>query len=102
MRLFVLAAALALLPTPALADWVEAETNNFIIKSEDTPENTRVESRFAGSDANPYLAMAGTLACGLLGIRERLQPMPAMDHSAQDAGFALPPGLGFAAEDDLV
>ena len=30
----------------------------------DTPENTRVESRFAGSDANPYLAMAATLACG--------------------------------------
>jgi hypothetical protein len=41
MRLFLFAAALALLPTPALADWVEAETNNFIIKSEDTPENTR-------------------------------------------------------------
>jgi glutamine synthetase len=38
----------------------------------DTPENMRVESRFAGSDANPYLAMAATLACGLLGIRERL------------------------------
>src|SRR5690606_36611924 len=27
----------------------------------DTPENQRVESRFAGSDANPYLAMAATL-----------------------------------------
>ena len=26
----------------------------------DTPENMRVESRFAGSDANPYLAMAAT------------------------------------------
>jgi glutamine synthetase len=64
----------------------------------DTPENTRVESRFAGSDANPYLAMAGTLACGLLGIREQLQPMPAMDHSAQDAGFALPRSLNQALD----
>ena len=64
----------------------------------DTPENTRVESRFAGSDANPYLAMAGTLACGLLGIRDRLQPMPAMDHSAQDAGFALPRSLNQALD----
>jgi glutamine synthetase len=42
----------------------------------DTPENMRVESRFAGSDANPYLAMAATLACGLLGIRERLADQP--------------------------
>src|SRR5688500_18299700 len=41
MRLFLLAAALAMVPTPALADWGEAETANFIIKSEDTPENTR-------------------------------------------------------------
>jgi len=64
----------------------------------DTPENTRVESRFAGSDANPYLAMAGTLACGLLGIREKLQPMPAMDSSAQDAGFALPRSLNQALD----
>ncbi|AKC85778.1 glutamine synthetase family protein [Pseudoxanthomonas suwonensis] len=64
----------------------------------DTPENTRVESRFAGSDANPYLAMAGTLACGLLGIREKLKPMPAMDSSAQDAGFALPRSLNQALD----
>jgi glutamine synthetase len=64
----------------------------------DTPENTRVESRFAGSDANPYLAMAATLACGLLGIREKLQPMPAMELSAQDAGFALPRSLGEALD----
>ena len=64
----------------------------------DSPDNTRVESRFAGSDANPYLAMAGTLACGLLGIRDRLQPMPAMDSSAQDAGFALPRSLNQALD----
>ena len=61
------------------------------------PANSRhIEHRICGADANPYLAMAGTLACGLLGIRDRLQPMPAMDHSAQDAGFAastIPLGL---------
>ena len=44
------------------------------------------------------LPMAGTLACGLLGIREKLQPMPAMDHSAQDAGFALPRSLNQALD----
>jgi len=64
----------------------------------DTPENTRVESRFAGSDANPYLAMAATLACGLLGMREQLAPTPPLATSAQDAGFGLPRSLGEALD----
>ncbi|WP_240098785.1 glutamine synthetase family protein [Thermomonas flagellata] len=56
----------------------------------DSPENTRVESRFAGSDANPYLAMAATLACGYLGIVERLQPTAPLSGSAQEHGYGLP------------
>jgi len=59
----------------------------------DSPENTRVESRFAGSDANPYLAMAATLACGYLGIREKLIPTEPLAGSAQDKGFGLPRSL---------
>ncbi|WP_055733768.1 glutamine synthetase family protein [Agarivorans gilvus] len=42
--------------------------------------NRRVENRFAGADANPYLAMALTLACGYLGMKQQLQP------SAQETG----------------
>jgi glutamine synthetase len=37
-------------------------------------EATRVENRFPGADANPYLAIAATLASGLLGMREELRP----------------------------
>jgi glutamine synthetase len=59
----------------------------------DTPENTRVESRFAGSDANPYLAMAATLACGWLGIQEKLEPTEPLAGSAQDLGYGLPRSL---------
>ena len=59
----------------------------------DSVENTRVESRFAGSDANPYLAMAATLACGLLGIREKLSPTEPLAGSAQDLGYGLPRSL---------
>ena len=29
-----------------------------------------------GADANPYIAMAATLACGLLGIEQRIEPRP--------------------------
>ncbi len=64
----------------------------------DTPENTRVESRFAGSDANPYLAMAATLACGLLGIQEGLKATPPLTSSAQDMGFELPRSPGQALD----
>ena len=39
-----------------------------------TPEGTRIENRFPGADCNPYLAIAATLACGYLGIKEKLQP----------------------------
>lgn len=34
----------------------------------------RVVSQFAGSDANPYIALAGSLAAGLDGIERRLLP----------------------------
>jgi glutamine synthetase len=40
----------------------------------------RVENRFAGSDANPYLAMAVSLACGLRGMQEKLSPTEPVDH----------------------
>jgi glutamine synthetase len=64
----------------------------------DTLENTRVESRFAGSDANPYLAMAATLACGLLGIRGKFEATPPLSTSAHEAGYVLPRSLGEALD----
>lgn len=38
------------------------------------PEAMRVENRFPGADANPYLALAASLASGLLGMEEGLRP----------------------------
>jgi glutamine synthetase len=38
------------------------------------PQATRIENRFAGADCNPYLAIAATLACGYLGMKQKLQP----------------------------
>ena len=39
-----------------------------------SPANLRIENRFPGADANPYLAISATLASGLLGMRQRIQP----------------------------
>ncbi|MGI9261266.1 MAG: glutamine synthetase family protein, partial [Woeseiaceae bacterium] len=48
------------------------------------PEARRVENRLAGSDVNPYLALAGTLACGYLGMVEGLNPDDPIEGSAYD------------------
>lgn len=65
----------------------------------DVPQNMRVESRFAGSDANPYLAMAATLACGLLGIGEKLEPTAPISSNGKEQGYDLPRSLGEALDE---
>jgi glutamine synthetase len=55
-----------------------------------TPEAMRVENRVAGADANPYLAIAASLACGYLGMVEQLQPTAPIEGSAYDLPYDLP------------
>jgi len=50
----------------------------------------RVENRVAGADANPYLAMAASLAAGLAGIEQGLQPTPALVGNGYDQSCDLP------------
>ncbi|HUN91108.1 MAG TPA: glutamine synthetase family protein [Burkholderiaceae bacterium] len=61
-----------------------------------TPENRRVENRVIGADANPYLAIAATLACGWLGIVEGLEPTPESRGSAYSLDYELPRSLSEA------
>ncbi|MGQ2923792.1 MAG: glutamine synthetase family protein [Hydrogenophaga sp.] len=53
------------------------------------PVARRVENRLAGADANPYLAIAATLAAGLAGMQERRAP----GEPVQDNGYDLPRAL---------
>ena len=55
------------------------------------PDARRVENRLAGSDVNPYLALAATLACGYLGMNEGLKPNEPIKGSAYDQPFSLHP-----------
>jgi glutamine synthetase len=57
------------------------------------PDNRRVENRLAGADANPYLALAASLACGYLGMVEGLKPSEPVSGSAYDLPFGLPRSL---------
>ena len=57
------------------------------------PANRRVENRIPSSDANPYLAIAASLAAGYLGMTQRLTPSEPVQIDANALGFDLPRGL---------
>ncbi len=57
------------------------------------PQARRVENRVPSSDANPYLAIAASLACGYIGMTEGYTPEEPVDGSAYTLPFGLPRGL---------
>jgi glutamine synthetase len=57
------------------------------------PDARRVENRLGGADANPYIAIASSLACGYLGMVQNLQPSDPITGSAQDLPWDLPRSL---------
>jgi glutamine synthetase len=52
---------------------------------ESEPKNRRIENRVPGADANPYLAIAGSLACGYLGMTQNLSPTKPMEGNAYES-----------------
>jgi glutamine synthetase len=62
------------------------------------PQDRRIENRVPGVDVNPYLAMAATLACGYLGMAEKLEPSTPMAGSAWQHEHDLPHHLEDAIE----
>ena len=58
-----------------------------------SPEARRVENRIPSSDANPYLAIAASLACGYLGMIEGVACSEPVDGGANDDEIDLPRGL---------
>ncbi|CAM5526912.1 glutamine synthetase [Aquamicrobium terrae] len=62
------------------------------------PAARRVENRIPSSDANPYLALAASLACGLIGLVEKLPAEPPVVTTANEDEIDLPRGLLEAVE----
>jgi len=54
------------------------------------PDARRVENRIGGADANPYIALAATLACGLIGLDNCVPPGPVTEGDAHALEFTLP------------
>jgi glutamine synthetase len=72
---------------PINLNWgYDNRTTAFRVPESDAPA-TRVENRFPGADANPYLAIAASLASGYLGMKQGLK--------------ASEPHMGTANEDNV-
>jgi glutamine synthetase len=57
------------------------------------PAARRVENRLPSSDANPYLALAASLACGYLGMENNVVPTSPTAETANEGLISLPRGL---------
>jgi glutamine synthetase len=62
------------------------------------PQARRIENRVIGADANPYVALAATLACGYLGIKHRIEPTPECKGDAYLGDYELPRSLSEALQ----
>ena len=62
-----------------------------------TSKNKRIENRIPGADANPYLAIAVTLACVWLGLQEEKSASRPVQKE-QDKVFTLPRNLDAALD----
>ena len=60
------------------------------------PNARRIENRVIGADANPYVALAATLACGYLGLKQKLEPTAECKGDAYLGDYQLPRSLGEA------
>lgn len=59
---------------PVNLEWGEENRTVGIRVPQSDPANRRIENRLPGADTNPYLVLAGNLACGYLGMVQQLTP----------------------------
>ncbi len=62
------------------------------------PESRRIENRVAGMDCNPYLGIAASLACGLIGIERKIAPRALYVGDAYNGKEEVPRGIFAALE----
>ncbi len=54
------------------------------------PSSRRIENRLTGADANPYLCIAASLACGYIGMTEKMKPSKPVEGDAYKLAHTLP------------
>lgn len=75
---------------PVNLEWAADNRTTGLRIPNSTAAARRVENRVIGIDTNPYLAIAASLACGYLGMVEKIQPRPEAVGEVYDEGEVLP------------
>ncbi|MEO0680164.1 MAG: glutamine synthetase family protein [Pseudomonadota bacterium] len=83
---------------PVNLEWGHDNRSTGLRAPRSGPAARRVENRVSGADANPYLALAGSLAAGYLGMVEGIAPRPPVTGGAYDRDRDLPYSLLEAVE----
>jgi glutamine synthetase len=83
---------------PVNSTWAEDNRTTAVRSIAGSPKSTRVELRLPGADMNPYLAMAASVAAGLEGIAQQMEPpAPTINAYTAPEAPALPLSLDQAA-----
>ena len=83
---------------PINLDWGRDNRTTGIRVPLASPEARRVENRLAGMDCNPYLGIAASLACGLLGLEEKQMPRDECKTDSYESESDVPQVLGEALD----
>jgi glutamine synthetase len=79
--------------TPLAATWGHDDRRAATRVKRELSGSTRIEFRRPGADVNPYLAFAGLLGSAWLGIRDKIDPGPAIEQLGNRPAPILPKTL---------
>lgn len=83
---------------PSNLEWAADNRTTGLRIPNSSPDARRVENRVIGIDANPYLAFAASLACGYLGMVNKIDPDPPAKGEVFEEGAILPRNLDEALD----
>jgi len=84
--------------SPNTLEWSYDNRSTGIRIPNSKPTDRRVENRIAGSDTNPYLSIAASLACGYLGIVNKIKPRDPARGEVTESENNLPVSLSRALD----
>lgn len=83
---------------PANLEWAADNRTTGLRVPHSPPAARRVENRVIGMDCNPYLAVATSLACGFLGMQNKVEPRAEARNEVWEVEDRLPPSLTTALD----
>jgi glutamine synthetase len=84
--------------SPVNLEWAVENRTVGLRMPNSPPEHRRVENRLAGSDVNPYLAIAASLGCGYFGMTRATGCRAPVEGSAYNVSYALHRHIGEAID----